>query len=181
MKIKDVVKSSEVLYSLDEITTAISNIADAVNKHFGTLNKNITVLPVMKGAIPFAGYLIPKLNLDVVVEYVHATRYHQNKGSNEIKYIYNPPIETLANKNILLLDDILDEGITLLNLKSKLIDLGANSVMTAVLFDKNLQKNKPLEADFVGLKVPNKYVFGFGLDFKGRGRNLPHLYAYNEK
>ena len=48
-------------------------------------------------------------------------------------------------------------------------------------FDKNLQKNKPLEADFVGLEVPNKYVFGFGLDFKGRGRNLPHLYSYNEK
>ena len=112
---------------------------------------------------------------------MHATRYYQNKGTNEIKYIYNPPIETLANKNILLLDDILDEGITLLNIKKKIIELGANSVTTAVLFDKNLNKKKPLKADFVGLMVPNKYVFGFGLDFKGRGRNLPNLYSFNEK
>ena len=135
----------------------------------------------MKGAIPFAGHLITRLNFELIIEYIHASRYQQNKGTANLQYIYEPPVEIIINKDILLLDDILDEGITLLNLKSKLIDLGANSVMTAVLFDKNLQKRKPLEADFVGLEVPNKYVFGFGLDFNSRGRNLPHLYSYNEK
>ena len=177
----EILKKSSILFKNDQIMSAISTIAESCNDHFNEVEKKVTVLPVMKGAIPFAGHLITKLNFDVILEYIHATRYQQNKGTENLQYIYEPPVESVINKDILLLDDILDEGITLLNLKNKLIDLGANSVLTAVLFDKNLQKNKPLVADFVGLEVPNKYVFGYGLDFKGRGRNLPHLYAYNEK
>jgi len=177
----EILKKSSILFKNDQILSAISTIAKSCNENFYEVEKKVTVLPVMKGAIPFAGHLIPKLNFELIIEYIHATRYLQNKGTANLQYIYEPPVETIINKDILLLDDILDEGITLLNLKSKLIDFGANSVMTAVLFDKNLQKRKPLEADFVGLEVPNKYVFGFGLDFNGRGRNLPHLYSYNEK
>ena len=177
----EILKKSSILFKNDQIMSAISTLAKSCNDHFYEVEKKVTVLPVMKGAIPFAGHLITKLNFELIIEYIHATRYQQNKGTANLQYIYEPPVETIINKDILLLDDILDEGITLLNLKNKLIDLGANSVLTAVLFDKNLQKNKPLDADFVGLEVPNKYVFGFGLDFKGRGRNLPHLYAYNEK
>ena len=176
-----ILKKSSILFKNNQILSAISTLAKSCNENFYEVEKKVTVLPVMKGAIPFAGHLIPKLNFELIIEYIHATRYLQNKGTANLQYIYEPPVETIINKDILLLDDILDEGITLLNLKSKLIDVGANSVMTAVLFNKNLQKRKPLEADFVGLEVPNKYVFGFGLDFKGRGRNLPHLYAYNEK
>jgi len=177
----EILKKSSILFKNDQILSAISTLAKLCNDHFYQVEKKVTVLPVMKGAIPFAGHLITKLNFELIIEYIHATRYQQNKGTENLQYIYEPPVESIINKDILLLDDILDEGITLLNLKNKLIDLGANSVLTAVLFDKNLQKNKPLEADFVGLEVPNKYVFGFGLDFKGRGRNLPHLYSYNEK
>ena len=177
----DILIKSSILFKNNQIMNAISTLAKSCNDHFYDIEKKVTVLPVMKGVIPFAGHLITKLNFELIIEYIHATRYLQNKGTVNLQYIYEPPVESIINKDILLLDDILDEGITLLNLKSKLIDLGANSVMTAVLFDKNLQKRKPLEADFVGLEVPNKYVFGFGLDFKGRGRNLPHLYSYDEK
>ena len=177
----EILKKSSILFKNDQILSAISTVAKSCNENFYEVEKKVTVLPVMKGAIPFAGHLIPKLNFELIIEYIHATRYLQNKGTANLQYVYEPPVEAIINKDILLLDDILDEGITLLNLKSKLIDVGANSVMTAVLFDKNLQKRKPLEADFVGLEVPNKYVFGFGLDFNGRGRNLPHLYSYNEK
>jgi len=59
--------------------------------------------------------------------------------------------------------------------------MGARSIVTAVLFDKKISKNKSMTADFVGLEVPNKYVYGFGLDFKGGGRNLPNLFSFNEK
>jgi len=79
------------------------------------------------------------------------------------------------------MDDILDEGITLLNIKDELKLMGARSIVTAVLFDKKINKKKSTGADFVGLAVPNKYVYGFGLDFKGSGRNLPNLYSFNEK
>mgnify|MGYP003688358133 CR=1 FL=1 len=159
----EILKKSSILFKNDQIMCAISTLAKSCNENFYEVEKKVTVLPVMKGAIPFAGHLIPKLNFELIIEYIHATRYLQNKGTVNLQYIYEPPVESIINKDILLLDDILDEGITLLNLKSKLIDLGANSVMTAVLFDKNLQKRKPLEADFVAvsythLTLPTKRI-----------------------
>ena len=181
MTIKDIVKDSVILYSHDEIKISISNIADAINEYFKELSYSVTVLPVMKGAIPFAGYLIPQLSFNTNIEYVHVTRYHQNIGAKNCSWIYKPNASVIKNKDILVLDDILDEGITLLNIKNELKSMGARSIVTAVLFDKKISKNKSMTADFVGLEVPNKYVYGFGLDFKGGGRNLPNLFSFNEK
>ena len=109
------------------------------------------------------------------------TRYHQNIGTKDCSWIYKPNNNAIKNKDILVLDDILDEGITLLNIKNEFKSIGARSIVTAVLFDKKINKEKSTRADFVGLEVPNNYVYGFGLDFKDGGRNLPNLYSFNEK
>ena len=181
MKIEGIVNDSEVLYTSDEIKVGISNIADTINEYFRDIKDSVTVLPVMKGAIPFAGYLIPQLSFNTIIEYIHVTRYHQNIGTNVCSWIYKPNKSAVKDKVILVMDDILDEGITLLNIKDELKLMGARSIVTAVLFDKKINKKKSTGADFVGLAVPNKYVYGFGLDFKGSGRNLPNLYSFNEK
>jgi len=78
---------------------------------------------------------------------------------------------------VLLLDDILDEGITLKEIQEKCLSLGAVKVLTAVLIEKKLSHDKPIKADFVGLEVPNEYVFGYGMDVYGWWRNLPAIYA----
>ena len=78
----------------------------------------------MKGAIPFAGYLIPQLSFNTNIEYVHVTRYHQNIGAKNCSWIYKPNASVIKNKDILVLDDILDEGITLLNIKNELKSMG---------------------------------------------------------
>jgi len=181
MKIEDTVKNSKILYSYNEINNGISNIADACNEHFKKIKNNVTLLPVMKGVLPFAGHLIPKLLFNTDIEYIHVTRYHQNLGTKNCNWIYKPDISAIKNKDILVLDDILDEGVTLLNIKDKLKSMGARSIVTAVLFDKTINQKKSTLADFVGLEVPDKYVYGFGLDFKGGGRNLPNLYSHDEQ
>jgi len=181
MKIDDIIKDSKILYSCDEIKVAISTIADEINEYFVEAENNITVLPVMKGALPFAGHLIPLLSFNTNIEYIHVTRYHQNIGIQNCDWLYKPHISVIKNKDILVLDDILDEGITLLNINNELKSMGARSIMTAVLFNKIINKKKSTLADFGGLEVPNNYVYGFGLDFKGVGRNLPNLYSFNEK
>ena len=178
---EDIVNDSEVLYTSDEIKVGISNIADTINEYFRDIKDNVTVLPVMKGAIPFAGHLIPQLSFNTNIEYIHVTRYHQNIGIKDCHWIYKPNKRAVKDKVILVMDDILDEGITLLNIKDELKLMGARSIVTAVLFDKKINKKKSTRADFVGLAVPNKYVYGFGLDFKDEGRNLPNLYSFNEK
>jgi hypoxanthine phosphoribosyltransferase len=89
------------------------------------------------------------------------------------------PPKDIENRTVLILDDILDEGITLSEMVSLCRTMNAKEIYTAVLFDKELKKNKSHLSDFTGLKVPNQFVFGYGLDCKGLGRNLPHLYALN--
>ena len=136
MKIEGIVNHSEVLYTSDEIKVGISNIADSINEYFRDIKDCVTVLPVMKGAIPFAGYLIPQLSFNTIIEYIHVTRYHQNIGTKDCHWIYKPNKSAVKDKAILVIDDILDEGITLLNIKDELKLMGARSIVTAVLFDK---------------------------------------------
>lgn len=87
--------------------------------------------------------------------------------------------EDIAGKTVLILDDILDEGMTLNEIVSRCQSMKAKEIYTAVLFDKAITKEKSYVPNFIGLNVPDQFVFGYGLDFKGLGRNLPHLYALN--
>ena len=142
MKIEGIVNDSEVLYTSNEIKVGISNIADTINEYFRDIKDCVTILPVMKGAIPFAGYLIPQLSFNTNIEYIHVTRYHQNIGTNVCSWIYKPNKSAVKDKVILVMDDILDEGITLLNIKDELKLMGARSIVTAVLFDIKSNKKK---------------------------------------
>ena len=176
MKTKELISESSLIYSNKQIGDAISNIADNCNS---TLRgEEVTILPVMNGALIFSGQLIPKLNFHCVLDYIHASRYSDNKGQPTINWIYKPKIDLIKDKLVLVIDDILDEGLTLTDIKKNLIEMGAKQVVIAVLFDKKIDKIKPIKADFFGLEVPDAYVYGFGLDFNGIGRNIPHLYAH---
>ena len=177
MGLAELVSSSEVIFSNNEIETSIGEMAERLNKAYR--DQHVLVLPVLSGAIPFAGHLIPKLTFEVTINYFHASRYAKNIGTDNIKLIYEPPDEAVKNRSILVLDDILDQGDTLAFIKQRLLVKGALEVSTAVLFDKAIGKSKPIQADYIGLDVPDIYVYGFGLDFNGIGRNMADLYAYN--
>ncbi|HQT00467.1 MAG: hypoxanthine-guanine phosphoribosyltransferase [Hydrogenophilales bacterium 16-64-46] len=137
------------------------------------------VLPVMGGAIVFAGQLLPRLAFPLEFDYLHVTRYRGDTraGTMEWKVL---PGKRVAGRVVLVLDDILDEGETLAAVRDKLLELGAASVLTAVLTDKANGLAKPIHADFTGLSVPNRYVFGCGMDAYGYWRNLPAIYALKD-
>ncbi len=177
MDLKKILSNSSVLESNESILEAINSTAINCNHHFK--NQSIVVLPVMTGALIFAGHLLPQLTMDLELSYIHATRYKNNIGQKEVEWFFQPRGELIKDKIVLVLDDILDQGVTLNAIREKLLFLGAKQVITSVLFDKNIKEAKSIEADFAGLEIPDKYVFGFGLDFDGIGRNMPHLYAYN--
>ena len=176
MNTKELISKSSLIYSNKQISDAISNIAD--NCNLTLRDEEVTILPVMNGALIFAGQLIPKLNFHCTLDYIHTSRYSNNKGLPTINWIYKPKIDLIKDKVVLVVDDILDEGLTLNDIKKNLIKMGAKQILIAVLFDKKLDKIKPIKADFFGLEVPDVYVYGFGLDFDGIGRNSPHLYAH---
>jgi len=137
------------------------------------------VLPVMGGAVVFAGQLLPRLRFPLEFDYLHVTRYRGNTTGGEMDWRVLPG-QNVSGRNVLVLDDILDEGETLAAVRDKLLSMGAARVWSAVLTDKDNGLDKPIRADFVGLVVPNRYVFGCGMDAYGLWRNLPAIYALKD-
>ena len=168
-------QNASIICSELDVIKAINTLADSLNKDF--LNNSPIVLCVMSGGLYFTGQLLPKLKFSLELDYVHATRYDGLTG-NILKWLARPK-SSVKDRNILILDDILDEGITLKAIVDECLQLGANQISTAVLVDKILDKVKPINADYVGLTVPNQYVFGCGMDINGWWRNLPAVYALN--
>jgi hypoxanthine phosphoribosyltransferase len=172
--VQTLISKSSVLYSEVEIKDAIRHIAVEINQKIEA--NELYVLCVMNGALIFAGQLLPLLEKSVQYHYIHATRYNNTQTGGIIQWLVAPP-EDIKHKSILILDDILDEGITLSEIVAMCRKMKAKEIFTAVLFDKDITKEKLFTPNFIGLKIPNRYVFGYGLDCNGLGRNLPHLYA----
>ena len=136
------------------------------------------VICVMGGGVVFAGQLLTQLNFPLELDYVHASRYQNKTVGLTLNWQALPKLD-LSGRTVLIVDDILDEGITLLAIQEKCLALGAKQVLSAVLVEKTLGHTKPIRADFVGLMVPNRYVFGYGMDAHGWWRNLSSIYALN--
>jgi hypoxanthine phosphoribosyltransferase len=138
------------------------------------------VLSVMGGAALFTGQLLPRLAFPLEFGAIEVTRYNNDIQGREITWRL-PPRDNVRGRTVLVLDDILDEGITLAAIEKRLVEMGAARVLAAVFADKDIGRDKPVKADFVGVTVPNRYVFGFGMDAYGLWRNLPAIYALKDK
>jgi len=166
--------NSELIYSADLVTQSIDTLAADITAKLG--NTKPLVMCVMGGAVFFAGQLLPKLKFPLEFDYVQASRYHNQTSGQHLVWKVEPR-ENVQGRTVLLLDDILDEGHTLQAIKQKCLSQGAAEVIIAVLTEKTLDHAKPISADFVGLNLPNRYVFGCGMDVYGWWRNLPAIYA----
>ena len=134
------------------------------------------VLSVMGGAAVFTGRLLPLLKFPLEFGAIEVTRYNNDIEGREITWRLAPR-DNVRGRTVLVVDDILDEGVTLAAIHKKLTEMGAAKVYTAVFADKAIGRKKPVVAEFVGVTVPNRYVFGFGMDAYGLWRNLPAIYA----
>lgn len=168
---------ADLIHSETAVNKAIELMAAQLNQDYG--DEPPIILCVMGGAVYFTGQLLPKLKFALELDYVQATRYHGIKGGNQINWIVMPS-DNIKNRAVLILDDILDEGITLQAIAEQCQIKGAKEVKIAVLVDKQLDINKPTVANYVGLKVPSRYVFGCGMDVYGWWRNLPAIYALKD-
>jgi len=138
------------------------------------------VLSVMGGAAIFTGQLLPRLDFPLEFGAIEVTRYNNDIQGREITWRLAPR-DNVRGRTVLVIDDILDEGVTLAAIRNKLLEMGAAKVYCAVFADKAIGRQKPVKADFVGVTVPNRYVFGFGMDAYGLWRNLPAIYALKEQ
>ena len=167
-------ENSDPISSAEEVRQATQRIAVEIQAQLE--DSYPLVLVVMDGAVVFAGQLLPLLRFPLDLDYIHASRYGVATRGGGIEWRVEPP-EGVRGRNILVLDDILDGGQTMRAIRDRLLELGATSFCCAVLVEKILQKKKPINADFVGLRIPDRFVFGCGMDAKGFWRNLPEIRA----
>jgi len=164
-------------YNKVEIERAIDQMAKEITAQLGELEP--LLLCVMNGGLIITGDLLLRLDFPLDYDYIHATRYAGKTRGSELNWVSRPH-KPLAGRNVLIVDDILDEGITLQELVKYCEQEGVGSVRTAVLVNK-LHDRKHLDiADFIGLTVEDRYVFGYGMDYKGYLRNVPGIYAVDE-
>jgi hypoxanthine phosphoribosyltransferase len=173
--------NAEEIVSADQVQAAVRHVADVLNQRFDNDEASDfpLVLGVMCGAVVFTGNLLPKLSFPLEFDYIHVTRYGDLDRGGEVVWKVIPR-QDVTGRTIIIVDDILDEGETLAHVKQRLLDMGAAEVILAVFADKDLGKVKPVQADIVGLTVPNQFVVGFGMDAHGYWRNLPGLWVIRD-
>jgi hypoxanthine phosphoribosyltransferase len=167
-----------------ELLCGEADVARALNRVAGEISARLAasyplVLAVANGALVFAGELLPRLSFALEFEVIRVSRYRDQTTGGALNWLLAPQAE-LRGRSVLVLDDILDEGMTLHAIREHVMRAGAQAFYSAVLVDKHLGRPKPMQADFVGLQVPDRYVFGCGMDVKGYWRNLPAIYALKE-
>jgi len=168
---------AELVHSAATVDAAVTRVAGEIKEKLA--DSHPLVLCVMTGGVIFTGQLLPQLDFPLDFDYLHVTRYGQETQGGKLSW-RSAPWTPVKGRTVLVIDDILDEGVTLASVQESLKRLGAAEVFMAVFADKQNGKNKPVKADFVALPVPDRFVFGFGMDVSGAWRHLPAVYAMPE-
>lgn len=174
-KIQDVYRKSTRLFTTEEVEAALDKLA--IDIHEVLHDKNPVLLCVMIGGLVPMGNLLPRLDFPLEVDYVHATRYRGEITGGELHWKVRPSV-SLKGRTVLVVDDILDGGITLAAILDEVKQLGAAEVFTAVLVDKYQKRVEHglKHADFVGLQIDDHYIFGYGMDYHEYLRNAPGIF-----
>ena len=171
-----ILETADEICSAECIAVEVARMAREITTELG--ERHPVVLAVMRGSVMFAGQLLPQLRFPLHFDYHDVTRYAGTRGGS-LTWKVSPGTD-VRSRVVLVLDDILDEGHTLAAIREKLVEAGVAEFHAAVFADKNIGRAKPIRADFVGITLPNRYVFGFGMDVRGAWRNLPAIYAVKD-
>lgn len=175
-KIREVYEKSSCLFTANEVEAALDRMA--IDIHRDLKDKNPILLCVMIGGMVPLGNLLPRLDFPLEVDYVHATRYRGEISGGEIHWKVKASSD-LKGRTVLVVDDILDGGVTLASILDYVREEGADEVFSAVLVDKHHKRveNGLSNADYVGLEVDDHYIFGYGMDYKEYLRNAPGIFV----
>lgn len=168
---------ADCLYTHEQVQAALDKMAGAITQKLA--GQDPLVLCVMTGAVIPAGHLLTRLNFPLQIDYIHATRYRGNTAGGRLNWLVRPT-HPVRGRQILIIDDIYDEGVTLASIVEYCRDEGASEVYTAVLVNKLHARKHPLKVDFIGLETTDRYLFGYGMDYKGYLRNAAGIFAVKD-
>ncbi|MFK2904772.1 hypoxanthine-guanine phosphoribosyltransferase [Dyella ginsengisoli] len=174
----DALANADLLFDRPSIDAMITRMGGEIDAALG--GERALFLTVMNGALMFAGQLALAIRTDLEFDYVHATRYRGATTGHDLHWL-REPIVPMSGRTVLLVDDILDEGHTLKAVRDDCLRRGARRVLIASLCTKRHDRLvEGIASDFNGIELPDRYVFGYGMDYHEQGRNLPGIYALRE-
>ncbi len=171
---RKILREADRLYSAEQVAAALDAMARAISRKLH--DRNPLVLCVLTGAIIPAGHLLTRLDFPHQLDYLHATRYGDTTSGGRLDWVSQQNY-SLEGRHVLIVDDILDEGVTLAAIVAHCREAGAASVSSAVLVEKRRPRKTDIRADFVGVQTEDRYLFGYGMDYKGYLRNADGIYA----
>jgi hypoxanthine phosphoribosyltransferase len=168
--------SLELLISPDVIASKIRQVASQIDDHY--YGEEITMIMVMKGAVCVTADLIRQLHIPVNLEYIKASSYGKKGAARSELKITGLDILALEGKNVLIVDDIFDSGNTMVTLVERVKEKNPKSIQTLVLLSKNIERKTKYRPDYVLFDIENRFVVGYGLDYKEYYRGINGIYAF---
>ncbi|MCQ2736782.1 MAG: hypoxanthine phosphoribosyltransferase [bacterium] len=168
-------KDLDIIFDASSLDTRIAEMAAEISSDYD--GKNILAVCVLRGAFIFAADLLRKITADVTLDYLEVTRYGNSDKPEENLKLISDLSHSAEGRHILVIEDIIDEGITLSAVRSLLLKRNPASIRICALFDKPEHRRADISGDYIGFRVPDRFVIGFGMDYKQRYRNIPYLAA----
>lgn len=163
----------EVLISRGEIEKVVTQLADRISDDYK--GKEIVMVGVLKGSFIFMADLVRKIKVPIVLDFMSVSSYYGNtKSSGIVKIIKDMDVD-IEDKHVIIVEDIIDSGLTLQHLKELLFTRNPASLRVCAAFDKPDRRKVDITADYTGMKIPDAFIIGYGLDYDGKYRNLPDV------
>jgi hypoxanthine phosphoribosyltransferase len=168
----------KIIITEQEISSKVNSLAEQISHDYA--NRKLTIVPVLKGSVIFFADLVRRLKVDCSFDFISVASYRKTKSSGAVRLLMDLRDDPV-NKNILLVDEIVDTGHTLNYLQKNLKTRKPASLKTCVLLDKPALRQVPVKIDYRGFEVPDKFLIGYGLDYEEKYRNLPYVAVLGKK
>ncbi len=163
-----------ILYTEEDIRNRCHELGKEISNTYRNNERKLLFVSILKGSIPFFAELIKHVDIDVYYDFIAARSYDGTESVGNIKIVKDLDC-SVVDMDIILVEDIIDTGLTIKEIKKLLYLKGAHDVKVAALLNKQERRTNDIQADFVGFEIPNEFVIGFGLDFNQKYRNLPYI------
>jgi len=166
------------LFNSQEIQAKVKELADRITKDYS--GKELLAVGILKGAYMFFSDLVRAIEVPLTLDFIIASSYIKTETSGEVK-IYYDIRENIQDKHVLLIDDIVDTGITLNYIRERVLARCPQSVKVCAFLDKKEKREVEIPLDYVGFEIPNEFVVGYGLDYDNKFRNLPYISIFKKR
>lgn len=166
------------LFSAKQIQLRVKELAEQISMDYD--GKDLLAVGILKGAFMFFSDIIRLIKIPLTIDFIIASSYIKSETSGEVK-IYYDIREDIENRDVLLIEDIVDTGITLNKIRERVYAKRPRTVKICAFLDKKERRIVDIPIDYVGFKIPNQFVVGYGLDYENKFRNLPYISIFKKR